>query len=165
MAEGEFALVRHILEQALSTPGEWIGDHELYAMIVDAAAQQPDRQALLQYAPLAEAAARRYDHTLYQAIALRGLGVAHRLGGDYQEAEFRLQRALDLLEGLQIRWQIGRTLRELGDLARARNDTARARDYYTRALAAFEAMRAGPDIVRARALLAQFGDDSAVAIG
>ena len=39
MAEGEFALVRQILETALQTPSEWIGDYDLYAMLADAAAQ------------------------------------------------------------------------------------------------------------------------------
>jgi len=37
MAEGEFALVRQHLEAALKLPGLWVGAHELYALLADAA--------------------------------------------------------------------------------------------------------------------------------
>jgi hypothetical protein len=155
MAEGEFALVRQHLEIALSKSAAWVGEHDLYAMLADAAAQQRDEAALRQYAPLAEEAAARYGHTLYQAIAHRAWGVAHRLAGRsaYAEAEARLNQALELFRGLDTRWQIGRTLFELGELARARDDSAGAREHFTLALAAFEEMKAAPDAARARAAL------------
>ena len=122
-------------------------------MLADAAAQQRDEEALRHYAPLAEATAIRYGHMLYQAIAHRAWGVAHRLEGDYAGAEARLLRALELFQGLETRWQIGRTLVDLGEVARARGDIAAARDHYDRALAAFEAMGAVPDAVRTRTML------------
>jgi len=81
------------------------------------------------------------------------VGVAHRLEGDYAGAEARLLRALELFQGLETRWQIGRTLVDLGEVARARGDIAAARDHYDRALAAFEAMGAVPDAVRTRTML------------
>jgi len=153
MAEGEFALVRQHLEIALSKSAAWVGEHDLYAMLADAAVQQRDEAALRHYAPLAEEAAARYGHTLYQAIAHRAWGVVHRLAGAHAEAEARLNQALELFRGLDTRWQIGRTLFELGELARARDDSAGAREHFARALAAFEEMKAAPDAARARAAL------------
>jgi hypothetical protein len=78
--------------------------------------------------------------------------VAHRLAGEHEAAETRLTQALALFTSLGTRWQMGRTLYELGELA-AQSDTTRAHDYYGRALAAFEAMRAAPDAARAQAAL------------
>jgi len=156
MAEGEFALVRQHLEEALKQSAELEGDHDLYAMLADVSAQQRDLSALRQYAPLAEEAATRYGHKLYLAIAHRAWGVAHRLAGrsGYTESEARLRNALDLFSALETRWQIGRTLFELGELAAARKDAGGARDYFSRALAAFEALRAAPDAERTRRALA-----------
>jgi hypothetical protein len=159
MAEGEFALVRQHLEQALPKPAvppgnaAPAGDHDLYAMLADVCALQRDEAALRKYAPLAEEAATRYGHTLYLAIAQRAWGVAHRLAREFTESETRLRTALELFLGLEARWQIGRTLFELGELAAARMDTAGARDYFGRALAAFEALRAVPDAARTRQAL------------
>src|SRR5512143_2455555 len=126
MAEGEFALVEQHLEGALQkrfangsqvfNNGSWPGDHDLFAMLADAAAQQADEAMLRKYAPLAEALAMRYGHVLYQAVAHRGWGVAHRLAGEYPEAEARLQQALTLFQQLGTAWQTGRTLADLGEL-------------------------------------------------
>ena len=153
MAEGEFALVRQHLEIAFHKSAAWVGEHALYAMLVDAAAQQRDEAGLRQYAPLAEEAAARYDHKLYKAIAHRAWGVAHRLGGQPGESASRLQEALGLFEQLGTRWQIGRTLFELGELGISQNQGEAARDYFLRALSLFEAMQAAPDAARARAML------------
>jgi tetratricopeptide (TPR) repeat protein len=153
MAEGEFALVSQAAETALQTSSEWIGDHDLYAVLADAAAQAGDAVALRRYAPLAEETAAHYGHTLYAAVAHRAWGVAHRLAGEVTKAETRLLRALELFRALDTRWQIGRTLFELGELALARSNTAMARDNYERALQAFLAVKAAPDEVRTRAVL------------
>ncbi len=164
LAEGEFALVREHLEVALTKPSiGWapFGDHEFYALLADAAAQQRDAAALRRYTPLAEETAQRYGHTLYQAIAQRTWGVAHRLAGDYAEAETRLLGALDLFRSLETRWQIGRTLFELGELALDKSDAAMARSYYDDALQAFIVMKAVPDEVRTRAVLERLGGGEA----
>ncbi len=153
MAEGEFALVRQSMEAALRKTAQWVGDHDLYAMLADAAAQQRDEAALRHYAPLAEETAVRYNHTLYRAIAHRAWAVAHRLAGEYAEAEAQLNQALALFQGLDTRWQIGRTLFELGELSQAQKDAAGARDYFSRALTFFEAMGARPDEARVRTAL------------
>jgi tetratricopeptide (TPR) repeat protein len=153
MGEGEFTLIRQHLEAALNLSLSWVGDHDVYAALTDAASRQGDETAIRQYAPQAEELAVRYGHTLYQAIAHRAWSVAHRLAGEYSEAEARLNQALDLFSGLNTRWQMGRTLFELGELAAAQTKAATARDYFTRALAAFEAMRAAPDAARTRAAL------------
>src|SRR5258706_11486099 len=106
LAAGEFARVIPILEQALHSDSEWVGNHVLYAALADAAAQQHDEAALLKYAPLAETLAQRYNHRLYQAVAYRAWGVAHRLAGDFALAADRLDQALRLFEALNTRWQL-----------------------------------------------------------
>ena len=159
LAEGEFALVREYVELALNKSpnpaGAPSGDHDLYAVLVDGAMQQRDQTALRKYAPLAEETATRIDHKLYTAIAYRAWGVAHRLAEEYAEAERRLNLALNIFAEMGTRWQSGITLFELGELARAQRNTAAAHDYFSRALIAFEEMRAAPDIVRTRTALDQ----------
>lgn len=157
MAESEFALVRDYLAVASNKPltarGLLFHDNELYAMFADLAVQQRDEAALHQYAQLAEATAARDGHILHQASAHRAWGVLHRLQADYAAAEARLNQALELFQGLETRWQIGRTLYELGELAQAQTDPVGARGYFTRALASFEEMKAAPDMARTRAAL------------
>jgi tetratricopeptide (TPR) repeat protein len=161
MAEGEFAQLRTYLKAAENTPitarGLLFHDTELYFMYLDSAVQQRDQAALRQYALLAEETALRDRHILYQAAAHRAWGVLHRLQGEYAAAEARLNQALELFQGLETRWQIGRTLYELGVLAQARTDPVSARDYFSRALAMFEEMKAVPDITRTQAALASLG--------
>jgi tetratricopeptide (TPR) repeat protein len=153
MAAGEFARVTPVLEQALKTPSEWIGDHILTAALADAAAQQRDEPALRKYAPLAEALAQRCGHQLYQAVSHRAWGVAHRLTGEYAQAAGRLDQAFVLFQGLDTRWQLGRTWYEFGELAAAQDHRPEARDSFQRALGLFEAMRATPAAERAKAAL------------
>jgi len=154
MAEGEFALVQKYLEIAVNKTASWVGEHDLYAMLADAAAQQRDQAALQKYAPLAEEFASRYDHKLYLAIAHRAWGVSHRLAGQYADAETRLTRALDIFQQLETHWQIGRTLFELGELALSRAEKPAADENFARALSMFEVMGAQPDITRIRERLA-----------
>ena len=157
MAESEFAQVRDYLEAASEKPvsatGLLLNDTELYAMYLDIAVQQRDEAALHQYAQLAEAMAARDGHILHQASAHRAWGVLHRLQADYAPAEARLNQALEIFQGLETRWQIGRTLYELGELAQAQTDPVSARDYFSHALASFEEMKAVPDMARTRAAL------------
>jgi tetratricopeptide (TPR) repeat protein len=161
MAEGEFALVRNHLEVAGSKPvtarGLLFNDTELYSMYLDIAVQQHDEATLRQYAPLAEETALRDGHILHQASAHRAWGVLHRLQGEYTAAETRLNQALELFQGLETRWQIGRTLFELAEVALGRADPAGARDYFSRALAEYEEIGAVPDIARTRAALESLG--------
>jgi len=155
-AEGEFALIREYGEAGLIRPSKgWatFGDHDLYSLLADAAAAQRNEAALRQYAPLAEETAQRYDHTLYRAIAHRAWGVAHRLAGEYNEAELQLNRAMDMFSNLNTDYQIGRTFFELGELSAAQMGTGKARDYFTRALESFESMQAAPYAARTKAAL------------
>ena len=153
IAAGEFARVIPILEQALKTPAEWIGDHDLYAALADVAVQQRDAPALRKYAPLAEDLAQRYGHQLYLAIAHRAWGVAHRLAGEYAQAANRLNQALTYFRSFNARWQLGRTWLELGELAVAQGGPFQARDCFQHALRLFEAMRAAPDVERAHSAI------------
>lgn len=158
MAEGEFALVKDHLEVAgrkpVSSRGFLMNETERYSLLADLAVLERDEAALRQYAPLAEELARRDGHILFQASAHRAWGVLHRLTGDYAEAAERLNQALELFQGLDTRWQIGRTFYELAKLALARTGTTEARDYFSLALVAFEGIRAVPDAERTRAALA-----------
>jgi hypothetical protein len=133
-------------------------DHHLYMLLADSAAQQEDAAGLRHYAPQAEALAARDGHRLYLAIAQRAWGVAHRLAGEYAEAEGRLTQALALFRDLGTGWQIGRTLFALAELDLARSDTAGAGEHFRQALAAFEAMKAIPAVAQTRAALAALGE-------
>ena len=156
MSEGEFALVRQYIEEALhkvASPVKWgsmPSELDLYALLADGAARMRDEAALRQYAPLLEAMAARLPHKLYLGVAHRALGVGHALAGEYSEAAARLDRAQRLFRGLKTRWQVGRTLHEMGELALAQGDAPAARAHFTRALTAFEKMGAAPDAARTR---------------
>ena len=157
MAEGEFALVKEHLAAASSKPissmGPPMNETELNFMLADMAVLQRDETALHQYAPLAEEMAIRDGHILYQASAHRAWGVMHRLQGEYAAAETRLNKALEIFQGLETRWQIGRTLFELAEVALGRADPAEARNYFSLALAAFEEIGAVPDMARTQTAL------------
>ena len=157
MAEGEFALVKDHLEAAgkksLSTRGFVMSESDRYFLLADLAVLERDKVALRHYAPLAVEMAQRDNHLLFQASAQRAWGVLHRLEGKYEEAEARLNQALEMFEGLETRWQIGRTLFELAELALARTDQDQARDYFSRALIVFEEIKAAPDAARTQAAL------------
>jgi tetratricopeptide (TPR) repeat protein len=149
------------LEKALTLPGQPVKrgtmahEHIVYMMLAESAVQARDENALRQYAPRLEELALRDGHRPYLATAQRALGVAHRLVGEYKQARVRLDQALKLFGELGTRWQIGRTLFELGELDLAQSSPAKARGTFSRALAEFEAMQAAPDVERTRAALAE----------
>lgn len=126
-------------------------EHIVYMMLADSAAWVGDEAAIRKYASRLEELARRDDHRPYLAVAHRAWGIAHRLAGEYGEAETRLYQAADLFAELDARWQIGRTFFEIGKLERDRANLDLARDCFDKAFAIFEAMRAQPDIARVRA--------------
>jgi tetratricopeptide (TPR) repeat protein len=158
-AQGEFALVQEELEPALELSGQPVKrgtmahKHIVYMMLADAAAQSGDISATRKYAALLEELAARDDHRPYQAVAHRAWGVVHRLEGDFDKAATRLNLARELFDESGARWQIGRTLREMAELALAQEDLSRAGDYYAEALTAFESLQAQPDIERTLAAL------------
>jgi len=155
MAQGEFALVRKLLEKVILNPKIPATGPDLYAMLVDAAVQQRDVAALREYTPILVERATPLEHNLYLATAQRAWGVMHLLEGRSEEAEARLEQAAALFRGLNTRWQLGRTHFELGDLASDRAETTEATEHYSRALDLFEEMGAVPDAGRARAALAK----------
>ena len=156
-AEGEFALVQEHLKAISNKPALWYGflitDNVLNFMLAELATLQRDEVMLRQYAPLAAETATRDGHALFQASAQRALGVLCRLTGGYVEAEAHLHQALQMFEELETRWQFGRTLVELAELASDRTDYAQARDYCMRAIEAFDEMGAVPDRMRAQTVL------------
>lgn len=158
-AQGEFALVNEKLESALELPGQPVKrgtmahKHIIYMMLADSAAQIRDTAALQKYSSLLEELATRDSHQPYLAVAHRARGIAHRLAGEYAEAEARLTQALASFEKLETPWQIGRTLVEIAELARAQSDHENAHSHYSRALTEFESVKAIPDIDRARNVL------------
>jgi tetratricopeptide (TPR) repeat protein len=155
--------VRDEIENALALSGQPVKrgsmahDHDVYMVLADAAAQSQDADAIKRYAPRLQELATRDGHKLYLAIAHRAHGIAHRLAGEHAKAEARLNQALKIFDELGTRWQIGRTLFALGEMEAARSKKSQARDYFTRALAAFEALEANPDIERTRAALKKLG--------
>lgn len=155
-AEGEFALAKEQIERAIaasSQPVKWgtgPHEHDLYAMLTDVAARQGDVAAIRKYAPVAEQLAARDGHQLYLAIIHRAWAVAHRLSGEYRDAEWRLTRALEIFDALGTRWQVGRAHYEFGELEDDRHDGTRAREHFSLALVEFEAMRAAPFVAATR---------------
>jgi tetratricopeptide (TPR) repeat protein len=123
-------------------------EHIVYMMLVDAAAQVGDEAAIKKYAPKLEELATRDKHQPYLGIAQRAWGVAHRLAGEFSEAEKRVEAALEIFENLGMKWQTGRTIFEMGELALAKSENDAARDYFVRAQEMFEEMGAGPDLAR-----------------
>ena len=158
-AQGEFAHVENELGTVLELPGQPVKrgtmshQHIVYMMLTDSAAQDQDVDKLRLYAPKLEELATRDDHQPYLAVAHRALGVAHRLAGEHVEAVTRLNQAMEIFTKVEAGWQIGRTYYEMGEVARSLSDNDRARGYFNQALAAFEAMKAIPDINRARGAL------------
>ena len=153
-ALGEFAQISDALELALRQQVEWVGNHDIYALLADAAARQNQRQALQKYAPLAEENANRYAHRLYQGVSQRAWGVLHRLSAELDQAQTRLLASLEIFQELGCRWQSGRTMVELGRLAQAQADADRARSWFEQALALFDEMSAQGDAALVRDLLA-----------
>ena len=157
-AQGEFALVKQNLEHALGTAGHPVNfgtmahDHEIYMTLTDTATELRDVDALRKYAPQLEKLASRDNHRLYLAIAYRTLGVGHWLAGENAVAETHLRQALGLFTKLGARWQIGRTLFELGELNLA-HSRMKAREYYSQALGSFEEIQAAPNAERTRVAL------------
>ncbi len=153
-AGGEFALVKEKLELALELSGQPVKRgtmahrHIIYMMLAEAAAQLADLPALRHYAAQLEKLAIQDDHQPYLAIAHRAWGIACRLDGEYLDAADRLQKALASFEQLETQWQIGRTLYEMAQLNLAQSNPAGAMEYFSRALVAFEALGAMPDIQR-----------------
>ena len=129
-------------------------DHEIYMTLADTAVELRDADSLRKYAPELEELADRDHHRLYLAIAHRALGVGHRLAGQQAAAETRLRQALELFTKIGARWQIGRTLFELGELNREQSQNAtKAREYFAQALGSFEEIQAKPNAERTRAAL------------
>jgi hypothetical protein len=150
------------LENAIGTAGQPVNfgtmahDHEIYMTLADTAVELRDVDALRKYAHPLETLATRDDHRLYLAIAHRALGVEHRLAGDRTQAEARLGQALAVFTQLGVRWQIGRTLFELGELNLTQSPT-KAREYYSQALGSFEEIGAAPNAERTRTALNALG--------
>lgn len=153
MAKGEFAPAQEALIRGVDKSYGWSGEHDLYAMLADIAVLERDQAGLRRYAPLAEENAVRCGHALYLAIAQRAWGVSFHLEGRFQEAGQRLHQALKSFRDLGARWQAGRTLFELGELARASGDQPACRERFQDALAAFETVRAVLDVARIQRLM------------
>lgn len=133
--------------------GSMAHEHNLYMLLTEAAVRRRDVTVLRQYALVLEELAVRDDHRFFQAISLRAQGVAHRLAGEYVEAERCLNQAQQIFSQYGARWQLGRTLYELGELGVAWGDPETARQGFTQALAEFEALQALPDLERTQAAL------------
>ncbi len=138
MAAGEFAQITKYLESAQNQGAEWVGDHDLYAALVDTAVRERNEAQIRKYAPLAEETATRYNHRLYQAIASRAWGVLHFMENEPKLAQAKLERALDIFTELGTHWQIGRTYFELFGIAKSSGEKEKAKNYLSLSQSAFE---------------------------
>jgi tetratricopeptide (TPR) repeat protein len=130
-------------------------EHVVYAILTDAATLAKEPAAIKRYAPKLEELARRDDHRPYLAVAQRAWGVAHGNDGDFTSSRSHFSQALELFEAYGARWQMGRTLLDLGEMEAASGDKPAACAFFQRALTAFEEMKADPAIHLARAALAE----------
>jgi ATP/maltotriose-dependent transcriptional regulator MalT len=150
MAEGEFALIPQHLEAALrQSPvlvrwGSAASDLDLYILYAEFAAQQNGPE-LMAHALRALEAAVSLGHPLYEAIARRALGAAHRRAGAWAEADSYLSQALAQFQAMPARWQAARTLVERAKLEQDRGNTAQARAAAEMALSEFRALGAARD--------------------
>ena len=128
-------------------------EHIVFMMLVDAAARAGDAAAIRKFTPRLEELALQDDHKPYLAVAHRAWGIALRLSGEFEEAETRLGKALEIFEEIEASWQIGRTLYELGELALVQTDGVAAHSYFMLAQTRFEELGAKPDIARTAKLL------------
>jgi hypothetical protein len=147
------------LEGALDKSGQPVKrgtmahDHHVYMLLTESATSRRDAADLARFAPRLAELAERDEHRLYRAIAHRALGVAERLAGRLDAAGALLDQALDEFIGLSTGWQIGRTECELAEVELARGDRTAGREHLSRALTAFDALQAAPDVQRIRAML------------
>lgn len=128
-------------------------EHELYMLLTDAAAERRELAALQEYAPRLEELALRDGHRLYLGIAQRAWAVLHWLSGEYEPAQARLDRALELFNQLDARWQAGRTHRVAGEVYLETANREAALRQFGLAVEAFETIRAIPDLERTQAVL------------
>lgn len=142
----------------MKTPPMVLTDPDLLLSLVDSAAEHANIETLLKYMPLIEEAFQETNHPLHKAISLRSSGVLHRLQGDFQQAEEKNKQALEMYQGFEAQYQIGRTHYELGQLGLAKNNLSRAKGHFSAALKAFEEMRAVPAIERTKAALQNIGE-------
>ncbi len=162
-AEGEFAQLKEQLETALDLSGQPVKrgtmahKHIVYMMLVDSASKARDLGTILEYAPLLEELAARDNHKPYMAICHRAYGVAHISRQEFDKSEARLTQALDIFASLEMDWQTGRTLAELGSLAQAKKDRLEAHKHLSKALELFENIGAEPDIKWIREALTEIG--------
>jgi tetratricopeptide (TPR) repeat protein len=158
-AEGEFALVKEQLQTAFARSGQPVKrgsmahQHDVLMALVEASARLANAPGLEEYVPQLEELAMRDNHKFYLAIARRARGVALRLSGDYDGARSKLQAALDEFSAHGMRWQVGRTRVELGELERDAGAAEQAREHFQRALEEFQTMGAVRDLARCRELL------------
>jgi tetratricopeptide (TPR) repeat protein len=151
MGEGEFALVNEHLTAAIQLPPVgWnpVGEHEIIVLLADIGALNRDEALLTAYASLADQISLFLNHHLYHAMAVRALGIFTWLQRDHAQAEAQLRESLKLFQQLETRWQLGRTLYDLGEISVDRGRIEQAKEFFSQALTAFEEMGARPSIIK-----------------
>ncbi len=156
-ASGEFTQTQQVLANALRHTAEWVGDHDIYAAMVDTAARSKNREILQQITPLAEESAGRYEHQLYMGIANRARGILYHLNGDLPDALTRLEEANTLFETTGARWQLGRTLLCTAEVLREMGEVAASIEKAEKAAALFDVVHAVEEHKQAKRLLAELG--------
>jgi len=151
---GEFAPVKERLEPALQLSGQPVKrgtmahEHIVYMMLVDSAASMEDADSVNKYVPRLIELAIRDNHKPYLAIGYRASGIAFRIAGDHHQADEHFQEALKIFTDLEMPWQAGRTLSEMGKLARLQGDVELSKKMFTKALQAFEKIQAKSDSMK-----------------
>jgi len=96
--------------------------------------------------------ARKLDQPLEEGIAHRVLGQAHHRLRALPEALDQLQRSRELLTSVSNRLELARTWVTLAAIERELGQAEVSQGHVERAIAAFQALGAQPDLARARSL-------------
>lgn len=135
MGQGEFAQAREHLMAAIEKPSiGWnpVGDHEVSVLLADIGAMHRDIPLLAAYALQADEISLSLDHHLYHAIALRALGILDWLNGESAQAAARLTESCRIFQQIDTRWQLGRTLSDLGEVSAGLGRSEEAESYFAR---------------------------------
>ena len=141
------------LEEALSRTKDISPDELFYTLLVDTAAIEEDLEKLDAHASTLARKAKKINHKLFQAVALRALAVANRLSGKFKDAHGQLLEAKAIFQDVGTSWQLGRTYYEFGQLSAAQDNREDAKSHFVQALQHFEKMGALPDVERTQSAI------------
>ncbi len=153
LAIGDLTKSGALVEEGLRVADTPVAKLEFHTVVLQFACQAGEWRHVDELGGTVHEQARRSGGRRFLALNCRALGIHCRELGQLDEAVRLLVEATDLFRALDCRYELGSALRELALARRLQGhaeDTARLLE---QALACFEALEAGPDVQRTRALM------------